>query len=64
MLKYVKINYPNELLKIKNMLQNFDMEQYITFIEDLPLISSIRKDFLITLIEFRRSKILQFVEGD
>jgi hypothetical protein len=61
-LTYLKLHYSNELKQIVNTLKKFDFERYSTFIEQFPLISKVRKEFLITLIKFRMNKLLQIIE--
>lgn len=60
-LKYFKMNYSKELKKIVKLIKQFNMEDYFSFIDRFPLISSIRKEFLKQLIDFRKEKILMII---
>lgn len=60
-LRYCKVHYPDEVIRIMRLLEDFDMDKYIEFIDGFPLISLIRKKFLKQLIKFRLDKILKIM---
>ena len=63
-LNYLKVNYPKEMNKVEALLRNFDTDIYHKFIEEFPLISDIRKEFLVKLINFRMEKLLEILQKE
>lgn len=63
-LKYCIIHYPEEIQKVKALLENFDHDDFQLYINNFPLISNIRKEFLIKFIAFRKNKILSTIESE
>jgi len=56
--------YPIEIKEIANRMIQFDWENYFAYIDDFPLITEIRKEFLKEFIQFRMNKLIQYtVEG-
>lgn len=46
-----------------NKLKTFNWDQYRLFIKQLPLISDVRKEFLVRFVEYRLEKIIEMLEG-
>src|SRR5690625_1535243 len=56
--------YTIEIKEIANRMIQFDWENYFAYIDDFPLITEIRKEFLKEFIQFRMNKLIQYtVEG-
>lgn len=63
-LYYCKRNYVNEVEKVLGLLQQFNLNYYKSYINQFPLISTIRKEFLKVLIEFRLNKIIKIIQKE
>lgn len=62
-IEYLSLHYQNEIFKIVNKLKTFNWDQYRLFIKQLPLISDVRKEFLVRFVEYRLEKIIEMLEG-
>lgn len=56
--------FPQETYNALELLVEFDFNQYNQFIDDMPLISEIRKEFLKKFILFRHNKIIKMLKKD
>lgn len=63
-LSYLIINYAEEIQKVKTVLESFDHDEFSNYINNFPLISDIRKEFLKEFITFRKNKILSMIESE
>ena len=63
-LSYCIKHYQDEIKKLSKILGRFDMDYYENYIDTFPLISSVRKQFLIKVIEFRIGKILSIIKKE
>lgn len=62
LLNHVCFYYREEAGEFFERLSNFDIEGYGSFLEKFPLISSLRKEFLMELIKFRKMKMEEVYE--
>lgn len=64
LLEYCILNYKEEVGSFKNLLIQFSSKQFKAFVDNFPLYSGVRKDFVKQFVEHRRGKILsQIREG-
>jgi len=63
-LSYCKIHYPEEMQAIKEKLEHFHNERFHEYIDQFPLISDIRKDFIKEFVSFRKRKIISLIESE
>jgi hypothetical protein len=60
-LNYLIENYSSETKQFMVRLEQFDFNAYSVFLEDFPLMSLTRKNFLLELVKFRKGKIEEVV---
>lgn len=58
LLEYCILNYKEEVGSFKKLLKQFPSKQFKAFVDNFPLYSRIRKDFVKQFVEHRRGKIL------
>lgn len=63
-LSYCMKQFPDEVIKVKTLFEKFDMHDYHNYINNFPLISDVRKEFLKRMIEFRIQKILSIIKKE
>ncbi|GAB3063536.1 HipA domain-containing protein [Virgibacillus ainsalahensis] len=63
-LHYCNAHYPDEIKIVENRLELFDVDAYNYYIDQFPLISDIRKEFLKQFIHFRLNKILKAIRKE
>lgn len=56
--------FPNEMKSICIRLEQFNYEAYNEYIDDLPLISNVRKEFLKLFIKFRTHKVIDSIRKE
>ncbi|MFT9599663.1 HipA domain-containing protein [Mesobacillus sp.] len=56
--------FPDETARVIQKLEKFNFNEYNFFIDAMPLISTVRKEFLKKFILFRLNKILTILRGD
>lgn len=56
--------FPTEIKEICVRLEQFDEEAYNQYIDEVPLISNLRKEFLKKFIHFRRMKIVETIRKE
>lgn len=61
LLSYIQVKFPKELQKSIKKLGDFDVVQYQAFIQSLDLLSEAQKEWLLLIIPYRRTKILEWV---
>lgn len=57
-------SFPAEMKDISVRLEQFDEEAYNKYIDEMDLISSVRKEFLKEFIRFRRNKIIETIRKE
>lgn len=56
--------FPEETFNTLQLLEEMDLKGYNQFIDDMPLISKVRKEFLKEFISFRRDKLIYIIKED
>lgn len=64
LLIYFKQNYPKDLRMFIDRFYNFPYDIYNCFLQDVPLISEIRKEFLKEMLQYRMNKIIEFTKEE
>jgi hypothetical protein len=62
LLNYLVTEYPEEAKSIIEKINDFNINEYINYIESLSFINEYQKQWLLKIIPFRRNKILQWVK--
>jgi|SRR5690625_778171 len=60
-LTYFTEHYNKEIKIFKKLLTQFPFEEYEVFVDEFPLSSETRKEFLKELIKHRHNKLLSFI---
>lgn len=61
-LAYCIENYPDEIKNFKTSLSRFPFAEFDEFIEEFPLYSKVRKEFLKVFVRDRRDRILRIIK--
>lgn len=56
--------YSKEIAKALVLLEEMNLEEYNQFIDNMPLISKVRKEFLKKFIAFRRNKLMDLIRRE
>jgi hypothetical protein len=60
-LLYIRDHYPEEFKTSITMLISFDLNRYTYYIQSLAILTQAQKEWLLTIIPFRRKKILEWI---
>ncbi len=63
-LSFCKTNFTEEMQAFKEKLEHFHNERFHEYIDQFPLISDIRKDFIKEFVSFRKRKIISLIESE
>jgi hypothetical protein len=58
---FIRDHYPEEFKVSESLLISFDLNRYKYYIESLPILNEAQKNWLVTIIPYRRNKILQWL---
>lgn len=64
LMKYLLKKYPTESEKVIKRIRDFDLEQYSLYINSVKILSEDQRNWLLTIIPFRRRKMIELIDEE